>query len=196
MLFEKEIILEDDNVLLRPVSPGDIDGFRKIFFNNDIWQHTVSKINTEEELKQFIETAPINITNKVLYTFTIIDKNSGEIAGTSSFGNYSENDSCVEIGWSYLGKDFWGTNINTHAKYNLLRYAFEALDLHRVEFKTDDANPRSGRALLKIGCTKEGVLRSKNLLHNGRRRDTAYYSILSSEWQEAKEKLFKLMSVS
>src|SRR5690606_13395418 len=184
MLFDKEIILEDEKVLLRPVISSDIDGFRNIFFDPAIWEHTVSKIANEEELLSFINEAPLNKQNKIRYTFTIIDKHSGEIAGTSSFGNYSEYDSCVEIGWSYLGRKFWGSHVNAHVKFLLLRCAFEELNLNRVEFKTDDANPRSGRALLKIGCTKEGVLRSKNLLHNGRRRDTAYYSILLSEWEK------------
>lgn len=193
MLFDREIILEDDKVILRPVKPGDIDGFRKIFFDDDVWMHTISKITTEEELKAFIDNAPVNLRNKILYTFTIIDKLTGEIAGTTSYGNYSPADSCVEVGWSYLGKKFWGGYVNTHAKFNLLRYAFEDLQLNRVEFKTDDANPRSGRALLKIGCTKEGVLRSKNLLHSGRMRDTAYYSILASEWKHVKPRLESLL---
>ena len=193
MLFDKEIILEDEKVLLRPVISSDIDGFRNIFFDPAIWEHTVSKIANEEELLSFINEAPLNKQNKIRYTFTIIDKHSGEIAGTSSFGNYSEYDSCVEIGWSYLGRKFWGTYVNAHAKFLLLRCAFEELNLNRVEFKTDDANPRSGRALLKIGCTKEGVLRSKNLLHNGRRRDTAYYSILLSEWEKVKQDFAPLL---
>lgn len=193
MLFDKEIILEDEKVLLRPVISSDIDGFRDIFFDPEIWEHTVSKIANEEELHGFINEAQSNIQNKIRYTFTIVDKISGEIAGTSSYGNYSEYDSCVEIGWSYLGRKFWGSRVNPHAKFLLLRYAFEELVLNRVEFKTDDANPRSGRALIKIGCTKEGVLRSKNLLHNGRRRDTAYYSILSSDWDKVKKDFASLL---
>lgn len=189
MIFEDDIILEDSAVLLRPVTTADADGFRAIFFDPPLWEYTVSKITTDDELNAFITESKTNITNKIRRAFAIIDKTSGEIAGTSSYGNLSEIDRCVEIGWSYLGRKFWGSPVNSHAKFLLLQYAFEQMNMNRVEFKTDDDNPRSGRALLKIGCTKEGVLRSKNLLHNGRMRNTAYYSILASEWPAVKEKL-------
>lgn len=189
MIFTENIILEDSKVLLRHVEPADKDGFRNIFFDPPLWDYTVTKTTNEEELDFFITDALYNKKNSIRYTFTIIDKLSGEIAGSSSYGNLSEYDKSVEIGWSYLGRKFWGSHVNPHAKFLMLRYAFEEMGMNRVEFKTDDANPRSGRALLKIGCTKEGVLRSKNLLHNGRMRDTAYYSILAAEWPSVKEKL-------
>lgn len=88
------------------------------------------------------------------------------------------------------GKEVLGTHVNIHAKFQMLQFAFEQMKMNRVEFKTDDANPRSGRALIKIGCKKEGVLRSRHLLHNGRMRDTAYYSILADEWENTKETVF------
>lgn len=189
-IFDNEIVLEDNKVILRPVEPGDINGFSKIFSEDDIWEYTVTKYSTDEEIEKFVADALYNKQNSIRYTLTVIDKVSGEIAASSSYGNLSEYDKCVEIGWSYVGKKFWGTHINPHMKYHMLRYAFEEMDMNRVEFKTDDANPRSGRALLKIGCKKEGVLRSKNLLHNGRMRNTAYYSILANEWPNVKETVF------
>ena len=190
MIFDKEIILEDDTTLLRPVEPGDVNGFRKIFCEEDIWDYTVTKYSTDEEIDKFVADAVWNKQNSIRYTFTVIDKISGEIAASSSFGNFAFDDKCVEIGWSYVGKKFWGTHINPHMKYHMLCYAFEEMGMNRVEFKTHDANPRSGRALLKIGCKKEGVLRSKNVLHNGRLRDTAFYSILAGEWPNVKETVF------
>jgi RimJ/RimL family protein N-acetyltransferase len=193
MIFDNDIILEDSAVILRPIVPSDKDSFRSIFFDPPLWEYTVSKVTTEAELDNFITESKTNITNKVRRAFAIVDKLSGEIAGTSSYGNFSETDRCVEIGWSYLGRKFWGSHVNSHAKFLLLQYAFEQMNMNRVEFKTDDANPRSGRALIKIGCTKEGVLRSKNLLHNGRMRDTAYYSILISEWPTVKERFLSLL---
>ena len=177
-------------ILLRPVEPGDINGFRKIFSDDGIWDYTVTKYSTGEEIEKFVSDAIYNKQNSIRYTFTVIDKISREIAASSSYGNLAMEDKCVEIGWSYVGKKFWGSHINPHMKYHMLRYAFEEMGMNRVEFKTDDANPRSGRALLKIGCKKEGILRSKNLLHNGRMRDTAYYSILANEWEHIKETVF------
>lgn len=190
MIFNQNIILQDSMILLRPVEPGDINGFRKIFSDDGIWDYTVTKYSTGEEIEKFVSDAIYNKQNSIRYTFTVIDKISREIAASSSYGNLAMEDKCVEIGWSYVGKKFWGSHINPHMKYHMLRYAFEEMGMNRVEFKTDDANPRSGRALLKIGCKKEGILRSKNLLHNGRMRDTAYYSILANEWEHIKETVF------
>lgn len=155
MIFNRNIVLEDSRILLRPVEPNDRDGLRSIFFDDEIWEYTVTKTSTEDELTTFINDALYNKQNAVRYTFTIIDKISGEIAGSSSFGNLSEIDRCVEIGWSFMGRKFWGTHVNIHAKFQMLQFAFEQMKMNRVEFKTDDANPRSGRALIKIGCKKK-----------------------------------------
>ena len=67
-----------------------------------------------------------------------------------------------------------------------MQYAFEHLKFERVEFKTDVLNKASRRALEKIGAKEEGILRSHTLMHDGRRRDTIYYSILKDEWGKIK----------
>ncbi|MEO6723473.1 MAG: GNAT family protein, partial [Ferruginibacter sp.] len=70
------------------------------------------------------------------------------------------------------------------------KYAFEELDMERVEFKTDVLNQAARKGLLGIGATEEGVLRSHTLMQFGRRRDTIYYSILKNEWPNIKESIF------
>jgi RimJ/RimL family protein N-acetyltransferase len=79
-----------------------------------------------------------------------------------------------------------GTGLNKECKFLLLQYAFEHLNFERVEFKTDVLNTAARNALKKIGAKEEGVLRSHMTLHNGRRRDSIYYSILLNEWEEIK----------
>jgi RimJ/RimL family protein N-acetyltransferase len=63
----------------------------------------------------------------------------------------------------------------------MLQYAFDALGMLRVEFKTDVLNLPARQALLRLGATEEGVLRSHTLMTQGRRRDTIYYSFLRGE---------------
>ena len=82
-----------------------------------------------------------------------------------------------------------GSGINTRAKYLLLEHCFESLSAHRVEFKTDAVNRRARGALMKIGATPEGTLRSHTLMHDGRYRDTIYYSILEDEWTRVRRHL-------
>ena len=161
----------------------DEEGFGKITFDTDIWKFFVTHISNSEELDKFIKTSLEDRKRKFRYPFTIIQKTSGEIAGSTSFGNISVKDKRIEIGWTWLGKKFMGTGLNKECKSLLLQYAFEHLKFERVEFKTDVLNEASRRALQKIGAREEGILRSHTLMHDGRRRDTIYYSILASEWK-------------
>ena len=63
----------------------------------------------------------------------------------------------------------------------MLNYAFNELGMLRVEFKTDVLNLPARKALLRLGATEEGILRSHTLMTHGRRRDTIYYSFLKGE---------------
>ncbi|MEO9238417.1 MAG: GNAT family protein, partial [Jatrophihabitantaceae bacterium] len=98
-------------------------------------------------------------------------------------------DQRLEIGWSWLGRDFQGAGINRWAKFLLLQHAFEQLAAERVEFKTDQLNLQARKALRNIGAVEEGVLRSFNPMPDGRRRDAVYYSVLRAEWPEVKRQL-------
>ena len=123
--------------------------------------------------------------------FTIIDKTTNQVAGSSSMGNIFYHDLRLEIGWSWLGKKFRSTGINFHAKYSMLRYAFDELNFERVEFKTDVLNERAKQGLRKVGGTEEGVLRSHMTMWNNRRRDSIYFGIIKSEWAQLKTTIFK-----
>jgi N-acetyltransferase len=183
MNFTENIILENNFALLRSLESEDEEGFGKIAFDPDIWKYTVTKATNSTELKEYINSSIKDRERKFRYPFTIIDKSSGEIAGSTSYGNISVKDKRVEIGWTWLGKKFMGTGLNKECKFLLLQYAFEHLKFKRVEFKTDVLNKASRKALQKIGAKEEGILRSHTLMHDGRRRDTIYYSMLADEWK-------------
>jgi len=89
----------------------------------------------------------------------------------------------IEIGWTWLHPDVWGTGVNVEAKYLMLRHAFEELGCRRVELKTDALNERSRGAMEAMGATFEGVHRQHMLVRGGENRDTAWYSVLDNEWE-------------
>jgi RimJ/RimL family protein N-acetyltransferase len=186
MNFSENIILENKLVLLRPLKSDDENSLAKIAFDTDVWKYTVTSASNSTELKEYINTALKERKRNIRYPFTIVKKNSGEIAGSTSYGNISDKDKRLEIGWTWIGKKFMGTGLNKNCKFLLLEYAFEHLMFERVEFKTDLLNKAARRALEKIGAKEEGVLRSHTLMHDGRRRDTIYYSILKDEWEKLK----------
>ena len=108
-------------------------------------------------------------------------------------GNISYHDLRLEIGWSWLGTDFRSTGLNRHAKYSMMKYAFDELTFERVEFKTDVMNVRARKGLENVGGKEEGILRSHMTMWNNRRRTSIYYSVLREEWPGLKKTIFKEM---
>jgi RimJ/RimL family protein N-acetyltransferase len=94
-----------------------------------------------------------------------------------------------EIGWTWLTPSVWGSGANIEAKLLQLRYAFTQLACIRVEFETDQENTRSRRALEALPAYFEGILRDWRILPDGRRRSSAYYSILDHEWPDVQTNL-------
>jgi RimJ/RimL family protein N-acetyltransferase len=189
-MFDDELILENEIVKLRLISTDDLNDFIPISNESSIWEYFTSDLNNEENVKLWIDEALDQYQAKSRYPFTIIDKILHRTAGSTSFGNFSERDRRIEIGWTWLGKKFQGSGINRHCKFLLLQYAFEVLNIERIEFKTDVLNLQARKSLEKIGAVEEGILRSHTLMPHNRRRDTIFYSILRNEWLKLKKNIF------
>ncbi len=99
----------------------------------------------------------------------------------------------LEIGSTWVHPNFWGSAVNLECKFLLLTYAFEKLHTKRVQFKTDENNVRSRKAIEKIGGQFEGILRNDMLRDNNTLRNSAVYSIIEGEWEENKMKLTRLL---
>ena len=124
--------------------------------------------------------------------FAIVEKAKGRVIGSTRYLNIRPEHRSLEIGWTWLGQNWQRTAINTETKLLLLSHAFEKLGCIRVEFKTDTRNERSQRALQRIGATKEGVLRNHMIVQDEFVRDSVYFSVISSEWLDVKERLERL----
>ncbi|GAA1456509.1 GNAT family N-acetyltransferase [Nocardiopsis exhalans] len=186
---KSRVRLENEHVVLTPVEEKDREGWRAQALDSDIWTHFVTRVDDDADFERFFDSYLTATENGSRTTYTITDAASGRIAGSMSYGNLSEADLRLEIGSSWLGRDFRGRGVNHWAKYLLLRQAFEVMDTERVEFKTDALNERARRGLRAIGATEEGVLRSYNVMPGGRRRDAVYYSVLRAEWPSVRERL-------
>jgi N-acetyltransferase len=180
--FEKDIILENARVLLRPLSMDDKEALSAFAYDRDTWKFTLTHVYNEHELDEYIRTFLADRAKHTRYPFTIIDKQSGKVAGSTSYLNISQYDLRLEIGSTWIGKEFRRSGLNRYCKHALLSYAFETLGLERVELKTHSLNILSRTAIKGIGAIEEGTLRNHSLMMNGRRRDTVYFSILRNEW--------------
>lgn len=185
--FDEEIILENNFALLRPINKADIDNLLAIAIKDkDLLQFSPVPIYTKSLVKEYIDKAVDNRLNKSRYTFIVFDKTQNAYAGSTAFLNISNPDDRLEIGATWYGKEFQRTGLNRNCKYLLLQYAFDNLEAERVEFKTDERNSASRKAIEKIGGQFEGILRRHTLMYDGFRRNTVYYSILRSEWGKLK----------
>ena len=187
-MIDFNITLENNNMLLRPMQHSDIEAYYKVTDPKPMWVYFAHDLSLLSELKQWVNTALQQKEQHERLPFTVIEKSTGKVIGSSSFGNISYRDSRLEIGWTWLAKESQGKGINRQVKQLMLDYGFETLNMQRIEFKTDVLNLAARNALIKIGCIEEGVLRSHTLMVNNRRRDTIYYSILKSEWPGVKQK--------
>ena len=113
---------------------------------------------------------------------------TGRAIGSTRLLDVRPADRQVEIGSTFLGRDYWRTPANTESKYLFLRHCFESLGCVRVALKTDGRNLRSQEAIARLGAVREGVLRRHIRIKNYQ-RDTVYFSILDDEWPAVKARL-------
>jgi len=180
--------LENKKVKLEIFTDRHLEVLLPIALNEpDLLQYSPSPFGTEKALKQYLQNAKVEMKNGTRIAFVIFDKSKNKFAGSTSYGNISMDNARLEIGWTWIGKEFQGTGLNKNCKYLLLNYAFEILKCQRVEFKADSRNNQSRKALESIGATYEGTLRSHTLMSDSYRRDTVYYSILKKEWLAIKD---------
>jgi RimJ/RimL family protein N-acetyltransferase len=140
-------------------------------------------------MSSYVQTALNEQTKGSALPFALIERDSGRIIGSTRYSNIDRDHHRLEIGWTWVARQWQRTAINTEAKYLLLRHAFETLKCIRVELKTDSLNERSRAAILRIGAREEGTFRNHMITASGRIRHTVYFSILDSEWPEVKARL-------
>lgn len=190
-ILSENLILEDDFVLLRPLREDDIEHLLYFSINEpDLWKYSLVRANGKENLQRYIEIALKAKANKTEFPFIVFDKRTGKYAGSTRFYDINLPFKTLQLGYTWYGKDFQGTKLNKRCKYLLLKFAFENLQMERVEFRADNNNERSINAMKSIGCKVDGVLRSNMPTADGSRRDSIVLSILREEWFDGvKEKL-------
>ena len=118
--------------------------------------------------------------------FAVVLKESGQPVGSTSYFDIRPPHRGLEIGYTWYGTAYQGTQVNPENKYLLLRHAFETLGAIRVQLKTDKRNLRSQAAIAKLGAKLEGTLRKHSIMEDGYIRDTVMFSITDEEWPGVK----------
>lgn len=184
-MFKKNIVLENEKVLLRPLQIGDIKHLRHFVINEpEIWKYSLTQISTVEQLEEYLNKTIEAKEEEKEYPFIVFDKIKSEYAGCTRFYDIQLTYKYLQLGYTWYGKAFQGTHLNKNCKLLLLQYAFEELKMERVEFRADNRNERSKQAMQSIGCVVEGVFRNHLPTIEGGRRDSIVLSILKNEWED------------
>ncbi|HEY0030892.1 MAG TPA: GNAT family protein [Bacteroidia bacterium] len=193
--FTADYILENDRVMLRPLVNSDAKNLLSISLNEpEIWKFSLIQASGEDNLKNYIQIATKAREEKKEYAFSVYDKRIGQYVGSTRFYDIQLNQKSLQLGYTWYSKVSQGTGLNANCKFLLLEFAFEQMNIERVEFRADNNNARSIAAMKGIGCRVEGVLRKNVIKLDGSRRDSIVLSILKDEWKEnVKENLFLKM---
>lgn len=183
--YKTDYILEDETVLLRPLKVDDFKYLLDFSINEpEIWEFNMGGANGKENLLKYIDNAINQRENEKEYPFIIFDKRTNEYVGCTRFYNIVLEMNTIEIGYTWYGKKYQGTGINKNCKYLMFDFAFEKLGVIRIGLGANSKNMRSINAMKGVGCTEEGILRSRSFDQSGNRIDSIILSILKNEWDE------------
>ena len=185
----EKVTLEGNHVRLEPLSVKHREELIGAISDGELWNLFVTLVPKIENIDRFIEEAIAAHLNQDGLVFATIDKASGKVVGSTRFMKSNDANKRIEIGYTFIAKSYQKSKINTDAKLLMLTYAFENLQLNRVELLTDYLNTKSRNAILRLGAKEEGVQRNHMVMPDGRVRDSVLFSIISNEWAGIKQNL-------
>jgi RimJ/RimL family protein N-acetyltransferase len=187
------VTLTGHTVRLEPLAYSHADDLLTAAAYDEIWTYLDEPTpRTKADMAAFISDALGEQEKGTRLPFAIIRQDDSHAIGSTSYLDIRAADRTLEIGWTWLTPTAWGTGVNAECKYVLMRHAFESLNAGRVAVKTDAKNARSRKAIENLGATYEGTLRNHRLLSTGSYRDSAYYSVINSEWPAVRERLSRV----
>jgi len=171
-------VLEGPLLRLRPLSDGDYESLYAVGSDPAIWaQHPESDRHKPEKFAQYFRGGIASGG-----AFAIQERATGRIIGSSRFTGHDPGSSSIEIGYTFLARDYWGRGYNRELKDLMLTHAFPFVE--KVHFYIGESNQRSRRATEKLGAT---LLRCEaDTLPEGKAYTTLIYEIKKAAWQQRK----------
>lgn len=182
-------ILTGEFVQLVPLTSAHFEELYLAASDKTLWERIPTDCSERENFDKAYHFALSERDKGNQYPFVILHTATQQLIGSSRFFEIYPADKKLEIGWTWIITKYWGTEINLECKLLMLAFCFDSLQARRVQFKTDETNIRSRKAIEKLGARFEGVLRKDKIKSNGASRNAAYYSILDDEWEEARQKI-------
>ena len=183
-------VLSNEFVTLKPISLAEAQDFFAIGRDEAIWNYLSQGPLTSLEVAHWWVASMLERSARSGdIPFSVYDNATGRLAGSSSYLDVRTAHSGLEIGFTWYGREFQRTHVNTATKLALFTNAFEELGAVRVQLQTDRRNTTSQRAIERLGAVQEGVLRKHKIYPNGYVRDSIMYSVIVDDWPAVKSRL-------
>lgn len=165
----------DGDIALEPLAEAHRAGLRACFPEDDpVWE--IYSVNLSGD--RFDPGFAAMLADPARHVFAVVL--AGQVVGMTAFLHIVPERQTLEIGGTFMAAQVRGSGVNRRVKALMLARAF-ACGARRVEFRIDERNTRSQRAVAKLGAVKEGTLRADRVTWTGHVRDTAIWSILAGE---------------
>ena len=187
-------VLEGVVVRLIPLERGHLDALCDAGLYPELWARNAWPVRDRAGMAAYIRKALEGQQAGHMMPFVTTLAQTGEVVGSTRFGNMDLFHKRVEIGWTWITPAWQRTAVNTEAKLLMMQYTFDELYCNRVEWKTDALNERSRNAILRLGATYEGLHRAHMVREDGSLRDTVYYSVIREEWPDIQKRLTDKLS--
>lgn len=182
--------LEGGIVRLEPLGPEHAEGLWDASRDPRTWRWLpIVQPQTRAEHDAWVAVALTAAEAGTEIPLVTVRLGDGAVVGSSRFLALRPTHRSVEIGWTWLHPDAWGTGANVEAKLLMMEHAFESWNCRRVELKTDALNERARGSLEALGTTFEGVHRKHMLVRDGESRDSAWYAIVDDDWPSVRKLL-------
>jgi RimJ/RimL family protein N-acetyltransferase len=176
------IRLQDDHVVLEPLSLDHVPALETAAADGELWNLTVTSVPPPGQARDYVEKALQGQADGLMLPFAVRETGSGDIVGSTRYYEIDAELPRLAIGYTWYAKRWQKSHLNTACKRLLLEHAFETLGCVAVAFHTDERNEDSQRAIERLGAQREGVLRAHKRRTDGSLRNTVCFSILADEW--------------
>ena len=181
MHWERLPTIEASRIRLRWISDKDTDEFYAIYSNPEVMRYwSTPPLPDREAAANLIKKIHEDWKRRVILKWGIALRTDNQLIGSITLFNLDFNHRRAEIGYA-LGREFWGQGYMNEALMALLKYAFEDLNLHRIEADVDPRNTASIKTIERLGFQREGYLRERWQV-NGEIQDAYFYGLLRQEF--------------
>lgn len=183
------VTLEGYGVRLEPMANEHHEGLAAAAADGKLWELWFTSVPEPGQTGDYIASALAGQRDGHMLPWAVRELTSGAIIGSTRYHDVVAAIDRVEIGYTWYGKQWQRSYVNTGCKLLLLAHAFDTLGCKVVGLRTDNFNFASQRAIEALGAKKDGVLRHHTARRDGTVRDSVMYSIIANEWPDVRRHL-------